>query len=132
MMEKQIDASRITSGKLPKKLSIAQWQDVVHQCAKAHGWWDTENPVTFGDKIALCHSELSEALEEFRDGHGLDEVYYNENYSGKPEGIPIELADVIIRILDMCGQYGIDIETALSIKYHYNETRPYRHGGKAI
>lgn len=49
---------------------------------------------------------------------------------GKPEGIPIELADVIIRILDYCGYAGIDIEAAIRQKHEYNKSRPYRHGGK--
>jgi NTP pyrophosphatase (non-canonical NTP hydrolase) len=48
----------------------------------------------------------------------------------KPEGIPSELADVIIRVLDMCGALGIDIAAALADKMAFNETRPYRHGGK--
>ena len=50
--------------------------------------------------------------------------------NGKPEGIPIELADVIIRVLDYCGYAGIDIDAAISQKHEYNRTRPYRHGGK--
>lgn len=49
---------------------------------------------------------------------------------GKPEGIPIELADAIIRILDYCGYAGIDIDAAISQKHEYNKSRPYRHGGK--
>ena len=48
----------------------------------------------------------------------------------KPEGIPIELADVIIRVLDLCGRYGIDIEAAIREKHAYNLTREHRHGGK--
>ena len=56
------------------------------------------------------------------------EVYYG--YDEKPEGIPIELADVIIRILDYCAYAGIDIDAAISEKHEYNKSRPYRHGGK--
>lgn len=52
------------------------------------------------------------------------EVYAGNN--GKPEGIPIELADVIIRVLDYCGYAGIDIDAAISQKHEYNRTRPYR------
>lgn len=48
----------------------------------------------------------------------------------KPEGIPTELADIIIRVLDICGANNIDIQGALDEKMEYNMTRPYRHGGK--
>lgn len=95
--------------------------------AKAHGWWD--NPPTFGDFIALCHSELSEALEEYRNGRAVDESY---TVMGKPEGVPAELADVVIRIFDYCYNNRIDIEAAIAEKMAYNETRPYRHGGKVL
>ena len=49
-----------------------------------------------------------------------------------PEGIAVEMADCIIRILDWCGKEGIDIEAILEEKHAYNKTRPYRHGGKAL
>lgn len=102
--------------------------DDVHENAKAHGWHDVERK--FGELIALCHSELSEALEEYRNGHAPTETYYSEG--GKTEGIPAELADVIIRIYEMCGYYGIDIEKAIKEKHEYNKSRPYRHGGKLL
>lgn len=98
--------------------------------AKDHGWHD--EPRSVGDLICLMHSELSEALEEYRNGHGPQEIYYNEQKPSKPEGIPIELADCVIRIFDFCGLYDIDLEQALRIKMEYNATRPFRHGGKQL
>lgn len=97
--------------------------------ADQHGWHDEER--SFGDLIALLHSELSEALEEYRSGHDMTEIYYRES-DGKPEGVPAELADVAIRLGDLCGILGIDLEAAVRIKHEFNKTRPYRHGGKRI
>jgi hypothetical protein len=48
----------------------------------------------------------------------------------KPEGIPSELADIIIRVLHMCAFYKVDIAHTLADKMAYNETRPHRNGGK--
>ena len=99
----------------------------AHANAVAHGFWEEDRP--FAEQIALMHSELSEALEEYRDGHGMQEVYWPHPFN-KPEGIPIELADVIIRICDTCGKYRIDLEEAIRLKMEYNKTRPYKHGKK--
>jgi NTP pyrophosphatase (non-canonical NTP hydrolase) len=75
----------------------------------------------------LLHSEISEAFEEYRNGYGLTEIRFEGT---KPEGIPIELADVVIRLLDMCYQFEIPLAAAILEKIRYNKTRPYRHGGK--
>jgi NTP pyrophosphatase (non-canonical NTP hydrolase) len=108
-------------------LDLAKLQQGFHDTAIKKGWWDT--PRSFPECIALMHSELSEALEEYRNHKSEKEIYFNDK---KPEGVPIELADCIIRILDCCGYFGIDMEAALSEKMKYNDTRPYRHGGKKL
>ncbi len=111
-------------------MNIAEMVNDVHEIAVQHGWWEEER--SFGEHIALCHSELSEALEEYRNGHSPNETYFNDGKPNKPEGIPTELADVIIRIFDICGRYSIDIQKAIEDKHEYNKSRPYKHGGKVI
>lgn len=97
---------------------------MAHNAATDKGFWDEEHP-NIGEKLALIHSELSEALEEVRAGHAPDEVY---EVDGKPEGLPIELADAVIRIADLCGYYGIDLNAAVDKKLLYNDRRPAKHG----
>lgn len=99
----------------------------AHETALEKGWWD--KPRTFGDLISLCHSELSEALQEFRNT-GDRRIYYEEDST--PHGVSIELADLVIRVADMASHYGIDLEKALKEKMAYNKNRPYRHGEKIL
>jgi NTP pyrophosphatase (non-canonical NTP hydrolase) len=96
---------------------------VFYRNALDHGFY--EKPPTFLERMALVHEEVSEAVGEFRAGHAPDEIYYKD---GKPEGIPIELADIIIRVGDYCGRNNIDIEKAIEMKHQYNVGRPKMHG----
>lgn len=50
----------------------------------------------------------------------------------KPEGEAVELADAVIRIADYFGKNGWDLNAVVEAKMAYNETRDYRHGGKAV
>ena len=115
-------------------ISLNQLMDQSNGTATSKGWWDLPVVVAahiernFGEILALWHSEISEVLEEWRDGHALDEIYFGP--TGKPEGIPVEIADLMIRIADVCKHYGIPIVRAIQVKAIYNESRPYRHGGK--
>jgi NTP pyrophosphatase (non-canonical NTP hydrolase) len=120
-------------------MELQDIQERIYKTAKEHGWWD--EPRTFGDIVALCHSELSEALEEFRtnkpmvyypDGNGGININIQHDVAVKPEGVAVEMADCIIRILDWAEHNNINMQQILINKMAYNETRPYRHGGKAL
>lgn len=85
-------------------------------------------PWNFGEKIALIHSELSEALEKHRKtlGKGLPDE--PDEHCPQHGGIAIELADAVIRIMDLAGKLEIDLGRAILDKMAFNQTRPKKHG----
>ena len=106
-------------------MNINELAKAIHNNAVEHGWWEEDRNVA--EIIALCHSELSEALEAYRNREPL--VWDN---NGKPDGIAVELIDCVIRVFDYLAQTGVDIEKIMLDKHEFNKTRPYKHGGKKI
>lgn len=103
----------------------------IHENAVNHGWW--EGPRNFGEQMALIHSEVSEAMEAWRDSELPAMQVGAHGNSAKPIGWAVELVDVIIRCLDtLRGEGGpsFRIDRLMRQKMEYNRTREYRHGGK--
>lgn len=103
--------------------------------AKAKGWHEHYNQLDPNSpeardhiitKLALITCEVSEAIEEIRKGDGLGVYYTGPDL--KPEGFPTELADIVIRTLDLAELIGIDLSVVIDEKLEYNQTRDYLHG----
>lgn len=130
-------------GGLIGEVNVANGWDVSRQMvAKPQEWSDRHITTHKIAELGLITTEVAEAIEEVRHGHGMSETYYTTVglvYPGgngplvhKPEGVPSELADVIIRVLDLANAYGIDIGAAVIEKLNHNATRGLHHGGKAL
>lgn len=107
-------------------MSFVAWfkavQGICARISADHGF--VEDNV--GEKVALMHSELSEALEYLRKGNQPDD--HIPNFSGAEA----EFADTIIRIMVFAQARGLDVASAIIAKSIYNAGRPYKHGGKAF
>jgi len=102
-------------------MTISELQKQAHEIAKSKGWWDRENwwgrERSWEEIVCLIHSEISEAFEEYRAGRmdtwyhdipqqGADGVVRMTGKAQKPEGFPIELADIVIRLMDYSAYKG--------------------------
>ena len=118
------------------EISFRQLIADAHKVAADHGFWDDDystRTMMLAEKIALIHSEASEALEALRAGEPDYWVRYgNDPKAGKPEGIVSELIDVIIRAADTLGYImpPDEVEMAYTAKVNYNKSRGYKHGKK--
>lgn len=113
-------------------MTLNELRDEIHATAREKGWYN-DGERNIPEALALIHAEVSEALEEYRDRGrlGLNEVFARiPGDPAKPEGFAVEVADILIRCLDLAGYLKIDIDKVVRQKMDYNKTRPYRHGGK--
>lgn len=132
-MTKEFKLSRFNEFNQTPGETLTWLSEYIHQSNIAAGWWTDSEMIEWGmnspmtgeesilkyvipTKLALVHSEVSEALEGYRKGLMDDKL---------PERpmIEVELADAIIRILDIAGALELDIGGALVEKFNYNQTR---------
>jgi NTP pyrophosphatase (non-canonical NTP hydrolase) len=119
-------------------MAINELRDKAYGMAKSKGFHDTER--NFGEMVALIHAELSEMLEAHREDRHCEKdaidifcsvINDPSSYLELAKGtVEEELADVIIRCLDLAGAMNIDIEHHIKAKMKYNSVRPHKHGKK--
>jgi hypothetical protein len=120
-----------------KTLTLNQLAARAFRISEDHGFWPipfdgaqihtTEQQMLVAQKIALIHSEASEALEDLRVGAIQTKI---DPEAGKVTGLPSELVDVLIRTLDLLAAMEVDIDKVVQLKMEYNDKRPMKHGGK--
>jgi NTP pyrophosphatase (non-canonical NTP hydrolase) len=117
-------------------MHIKAFAGIVHQNAVDHGFYEFHPEgtraaglpiVDVNEKLMLVVGELAEAQEELRSGYSTNHTYYR-TADGKPEGFGFELADALIRILDLAQALRIDIEALALEKHKFNVSRPHKHG----
>ncbi len=96
--------------------SISEMCELCHSIAKSKGFWDVPagQKRNIGEALMLVVTELAEGMEAHRK---QDEANFRE-----------ELADTFIRLFDLCGGLGIDVESEIMKKCEKNKLRPYKHG----
>ena len=101
-------------------------EGLIEETIRALG---TAGERNIGEAVLLVVTVLDDAYTKYKDIEGNIEAV-DIAHDSKPRGVPVELADAIIRLFDFCVGFGIDIEWALELKAEYNKIRPYRHGNR--
>jgi len=121
-------------------MKINDTSKVIHTINVEKGFW--ENPRNKGELLMLVVSELAEALEADRKNRytsidvkkitalAKDENFIHEFTSHVKDTFEDEIADAVIRLLDMSAGLGIDLEKHIEAKLRYNASRPKKHGKK--
>ena len=99
---------------MKKDMTLKQLTDLIMQQAQEKGFGTKPEDISVAEKIALIHSEISEAFEAYR----------HKNIDGK-DGFQEELGDAVQRILHLCGVMGVNIEEAITKKIDSNKDRKW-------
>lgn len=101
-------------------ITLDYLRDIAHITATEHGWWD-DNRST-GEALLKVMVEVAEAVQALEAGNPPDK------HLPDFDSLTIELADTVIRILDLAGRLNLPLGAAIVAKMAFNESRPYRHG----
>ena len=99
----------------------------IHSLAVKNGFWEDGEKRNFAEALCLIHSEVSEVLEAHR---SIGKKWCDKKGMEKFTKIEEEMADIVIRVIDLCEGRKIRLVDAIIAKHKFNETRPYKHGKK--
>lgn len=117
-------------------MELNELSKYIHQDNVKRGFWDEKREI--GTLLMLCTSELAEALEADRNGRHANvksfvsdcsDVGFKESFlKNIKDTFEDEIADTVIRLLDLCGGLNIDINWHVEKKIYYNRERGHKHG----